>query len=229
MEILGEVAGPLIGGLLGGNGSSQSQSTQQTLDPRMAEAVYGTGGVVPSAQAWYKANQGGLNSQMVTGMDNTWAQLGNSAQGFNQMQNLGMGLMGGGAAGNPFASGYQGGTNFQGSVNGQGSSIASKPMSYQPTQMNQPGQFSQQFAVDQVARIKAAEEARLAAEKAAEEARLSNRMRSMFGGNDSGGNYTADGGYGSHSGYGAGGNGEGNDGGYGGYGGGGVGSGYGNL
>lgn len=224
------IASSVLGGLLGSEGSSSTQSTQQTLDPRMADAVYGAGGVIPQAQAWYKANQGGLNNQMLTGMDNSWAQLGNSKQGFDQMQNLGMGLLGGGAAGNPFASGYQGGGNFQGSVNGQGSSIAPKAMSYQPTQMNQPGPFAQQFAVDQVARLKAAEEARLAAEKAAEEARLSNLMRSMLGGgNDSGGNYTADGGYGSHSGYGAGGNGEGNDGGYGGYGGGGVGSGYGNL
>ena len=197
MEIVGAVAGPLIGGLLGGNESSQTQSTQQTLDPRMESAVYGPGGVVPQAQAWYKANEGGLNSQMLTGLDNSWAQLGNSAQGFNQMQNLGMGLMGGGVSSNPFAAGYQGGGNFQGSVNGQGGSIATKPMSYQPTQMNQPGPFAQQFAVDQVARIKAAEEARAAAAKAAEEARLSNLMRQMFGGDSGGGgNYDFGGGNG---------------------------------
>lgn len=192
------VGSAVVGGLLGSDGSSQSQSTQQTLDPRMEGAVYGAGGVVPQAQAWYKANESGLNSQMLTGLDNSWAQLGNSKQGFDQMQNLGMGLLGGGAAANPFASGYQGGGNFQGSTNGQGGSIASKPMSYQPTQMNQPGPFSQQFAVDQVARIKAAEDARIAAAKAEEERRLANMMRQAYGygGNDSGGNYDFGGGNG---------------------------------
>ena len=32
--------------------------------------------------------------------------------GFDTMQNLGLGLMGGGVAGNPFSQGYSGGTNF---------------------------------------------------------------------------------------------------------------------
>lgn len=196
-SILGAVAGPLIGGLLGGKESKQTQSSQQTLDPRMESAVYGANGVIPSAQALYQANPSGLNGQMISGMDNQWAQLTNSAQGYNQMQNMGMGLMGGGMAANPFTSGYQGGGDFQGSVNGRGGSIAPQAMSYQPAQLNQPGPFAVQFAVDQVARMKAAEEARIAAAKKAEEDRLNSLLSRMMGfSNDSGGGYDFGGGYG---------------------------------
>ena len=99
---IASIAAPLVGGLLGSGGNQQSSSSQQSLDPRMADAVYGSGGILPSAKDWYQNNSTGLNSQMTTGMDNQWNQLGASTQGFNQMQSLGMGLMGGGAAGNPF-------------------------------------------------------------------------------------------------------------------------------
>ena len=71
----------------------------------MEQAIYGAGGIMPNAAAWYAKNQSGLNDQMVTGMNNQWNQLGTSKQGFDQMQNLGMGLMGGGSAGNPFTGG----------------------------------------------------------------------------------------------------------------------------
>ena len=109
----------LIGGLLGSeektvgktNPTSQTtvssggSSSQQRIDPRMEQAIYGAGGIMPNAAAWYAKNQSGLNDQMVTGMNNQWNQLGSSKQGFDQMQNLGMGLMGGGSAGNPFTGG----------------------------------------------------------------------------------------------------------------------------
>lgn len=113
------VGGALLGGLFGSEekttgkvnptsqttNSSGGSHTQQMLDPRMEQAIYGAGGIMPNAAAWYAKNQSGLNDQMVTGMNNQWNQLGASAQGFNQMQNLGMGLIGGGAAGNPFTGG----------------------------------------------------------------------------------------------------------------------------
>ena len=85
--------------------SSGGSSTQHRLDPRMEQAIYGAGGIMPNASAWYAQNSSGLNPQMVQGLNNQWNQLGASAQGFNQMQNLGMGLMGGGTAGNPFTGG----------------------------------------------------------------------------------------------------------------------------
>ena len=68
----------------------------------MENILYGTGGIIPQATDWWNNNSSGTNEQMITGMNNTWNQLGASGQGYNQMQNLGMGLMGGGAAGNPF-------------------------------------------------------------------------------------------------------------------------------
>jgi hypothetical protein len=104
--------------------SSGGSSRQDRIDPRMEQAIYGAGGIMPNAAAWYAKNQSGLNDQMVQGMNNQWNQLGASAQGFNQMQNLGMGLMGGGAAGNPFTG---------------GGGIAPQQMSYTPAQMNNSG------------------------------------------------------------------------------------------
>jgi hypothetical protein len=123
----------LIGGLLGSGGSSQSQSTQQTLDPRMQDAVYGANGLLSGAQDWYGQNRAGLNPQMLTGLNNQWNQHGASQQGFNQMQSLGIGLMGQGMAGNPFSGGYSGGTTF-GSTG-----MAPNPQQYQPAQQSSGG------------------------------------------------------------------------------------------
>jgi hypothetical protein len=105
--------------------SSHGSSTQHKLDPRMEQAIYGAGGIMPNAAAWYAQNQSGLNQNMVTGMNNQWNQLGASTQGFNQMQNLGMGLMGGGAAGNPFTG---------------GGGIAPQKMSYTPANFSAGGE-----------------------------------------------------------------------------------------
>lgn len=158
------IASSLLGGLLGSKGSSTSNSSQQTLDPRMADAVYGVNGVIPSAQDWYSKNKTGLNAMMLEGMDNTYNQLGASRQGYNQMQNLGMGLLGGGAAGNPFAGGYNGGTDFSMGMNGNGGSIAPKAMSYVPASVTQtPSPFAAQYALDGIQRVKDAEIAKVKA------------------------------------------------------------------
>ena len=133
----------LLGGLLGSeekttgktnptsqtttSSGSHGSSTQNKIDPRMEQAIYGAGGIMPNASAWYMQNQSGLNDKMVTGMNNQWNQLGASSQGFNQMQNLGMGLMGGGAAGNPFTG---------------GGGIAPQQMSYKPAEFNAAGGFN---------------------------------------------------------------------------------------
>ena len=90
----------------------------------MEQLLYGAGGIIPNASDWYSKNSSGLNSQMVQGMNNQWNQLGASAQGFNQMQNLGMGLMGGGAAGNPFTG---------------GGGIEKQNLVYKPAQMDNSG------------------------------------------------------------------------------------------
>lgn len=82
--------------------TSGGSSSKSYIDPRMEAMLYGQGGIIPNAQNWYQQNQSGLNDKMITGMNNQWNQLGASKQGFDQMQNLGMGLMGGGVAGNPF-------------------------------------------------------------------------------------------------------------------------------
>lgn len=82
--------------------TSGGSSSQSYIDPRMENILYGTGGIIPQATDWWNNNSSGTNEQMITGMNNTWNQLGASGQGYNQMQNLGMQLMGGGAAGNPF-------------------------------------------------------------------------------------------------------------------------------
>lgn len=132
------ILGSAVGGLLGSeektvgktNPTSQTtvssggSSSQQRIDPRMEQAIYGAGGIMPNAAAWYAKNQSGLNDQMVTGMNNQWNQLGASAQGFNQMQNLGMGLMGGGSAGNPYTG---------------GGGIAPQQMSYKPAEFGNAG------------------------------------------------------------------------------------------
>lgn len=82
--------------------TSGGSSSKSYIDPRMEEMLYGAGGVIPNAKDWYSKNSSGLNEQMITGMNNQWNQLGASTQGFNQMQGLGMNLMGGGVAANPF-------------------------------------------------------------------------------------------------------------------------------
>lgn len=129
MEMLPSLAGPVIGGLLGSDGSSSQQSVQNKIDPRMDPYIYGSDGILPNAAQWYSQNRTGLNNQMLTGLNNQWNQLGASGQGYNQMQNLGLSLMGG-VAGNPFT---QGGT----SGGSQSGSAAYTPaQSYQPAQMS---------------------------------------------------------------------------------------------
>lgn len=111
-DLLAGLAGPVIGGLLGGGGNKQSSTQTNQIDPRLAAAIYGENGSVPLAQQWLAANKTGMNSQMQQGLNNQAAQYAASKPGFDTMQNLGLGLMGGGVAGNPFSQGYTGGTNF---------------------------------------------------------------------------------------------------------------------
>ena len=139
-SLLTSLAGPVIGGLLGGSGSKSSQTTSNTIDPRLADAIYGSNGSVPAAQDWFSKNKSGMNSQMQQGLNNQASQYAASKPGFDQMQNLGLGLMGGGVAGNPFSQGYSGGTNFapQGRTNMAGTN---QPTAQQTTQAYTPAVF----------------------------------------------------------------------------------------
>lgn len=110
-SILSSVAGPLIGGLLGGSEDAPTQTqTSNTLDPRIAKYVYGdssTTGILPSAADWFNQNKSGLNQQMIDGLNRQYNVYSdpNVAQGYTNQQNLGQALLGAGIAGNPFTDG----------------------------------------------------------------------------------------------------------------------------
>lgn len=101
--------GPAVGGLFGALGSSnanqQNSSQTQTLDPRMAGAVYGN--LVPGLTNYYQQNQSGLNPVMTQGLNQQYNTLQDpfSAAGYGLMGQRGYQLMGGSVAGNPFTMG----------------------------------------------------------------------------------------------------------------------------
>ena len=132
--------GTVAGGLLGGSGNKTSQTSQTTIDPRLSDAIYGANGSVPAAQDWYKQNKSGLNSQSMQGLNNQASQLAASKAGYDQMQNLGLGLLSGGVAGNPFSQGYTGGTNFapKAATNTAGTNqpTGTSPLAYQSAQFD---------------------------------------------------------------------------------------------
>lgn len=134
--LIGSLAGPLIGGLLGSGGSESRQSQQQQLDPRMQSLLYGDytgGGILGDVNKLYKKQSanGGLNPLQTAGIEGQRQYLTNPNynQGNNAMMNMGMSLLGGGVAGNPFTNGAM-----------QGNRLA------QPTQA--PGPKYQQFNYD---------------------------------------------------------------------------------
>ena len=139
-DLLAGLAGPVLGGLLGGGGSKSSQTQTNTIDPRLADAIYGANGSVPAAQDWFSKNKSGMNSQMQQGLNNQASQYAASKPGYDTMQNLGLGLMNSGVAGNPFSQGYSGGTNFapQGRTNMAGTN---QPSAQQTTQAYTPAVF----------------------------------------------------------------------------------------
>lgn len=106
--VFSAVAPTVIGGLLGGSkgsGGSSQQTQNKTIDPRMDPYVYGGNGVLANAQDWFNKNKSGLNDQMLQGLNSQWNQYNSTKPAFDQMQNIGMGLLGAGVAGNPFTSG----------------------------------------------------------------------------------------------------------------------------
>ena len=112
--LIGSIGAPLIGGLLGGSEGARGQTatTQQTLDPRIAKYLYGAngeGGLMGNTSDLYQKQlaQGGLNPMQNAGLEMQRQAYTDPryGQSFSNMRDVGMGLMNGGSAGNPFMQG----------------------------------------------------------------------------------------------------------------------------
>lgn len=113
--MFGEILGSVVGGLLGGGGS-ESSATSNKIDERLAPYVYGKdgkGGLLGDVMALYaqQAGMGGLNELQRAGLESQRQVYASPqyTQGYEAMRSLGLGLMGGGVAQNPFTSGGVGG------------------------------------------------------------------------------------------------------------------------
>jgi len=111
MALFGSIAAPLIGSVVGGllnqgGGGQSTQTSSQKLDPRAQQSMYKALG---GADALYDNQMayGGINPLMNAGMTAQLNALTDPAfsQGYGAMRSAGLGLMGQGAAGNPFSSG----------------------------------------------------------------------------------------------------------------------------
>lgn len=115
--MFGQILGSVVGGLLGGGGSESSQ-TSNKIDDRLAPYVYGKdgkGGLLADVMGQYQQQfaQGGLNPMMRAGLESQRQVLASPqyTQGYDAMRSMGLGLMGGGVAQNPFTSGGMGGSS----------------------------------------------------------------------------------------------------------------------
>ena len=144
--VAGAVAGPLIGGLLGGSddgGGSQTQTTQQKLDPRMEKYIYGADGNAGLLGSAFDLTQqqlktDGLNDLQRQGLDmqRQYLMSPQYQQGFSGMMGLGQQLMGGGVAGNPFnkSGGVAANPYNMGGSGGQANPSAPQPFAYSGSQ-----------------------------------------------------------------------------------------------
>lgn len=97
-------AGLLAGAVSGSKPTTTSNTTQSKTDPRLDPYIYGDQGILAQAQQWQQANRTGLNPQMTRGLNTLTDIYTNPAnkQGYQSMQNLGLGLMSSPIAGNPY-------------------------------------------------------------------------------------------------------------------------------
>lgn len=107
MSLLG-IGASLLGGLLGSGGSKNEQKSK-VIDPRLGRFVYGEdgkSGMVGDIASLYRQQmaQGGLNDMQRSGMEMQRQTLMSPqyTQGYDAMRSMGMNLMGGGIAQNPF-------------------------------------------------------------------------------------------------------------------------------
>lgn len=161
--MFGQILGSVVGGLLGGSGSESSQTSKE-IDPRLAPFVYGKdgkGGLLGDIQTLYRQQmgQGGLNDLQRSGMESQRQVYASPqfTQGYDAMRSMGLGLMGGGVAQNPFSSGGMGGGMPQGGRQMPQQPSVVRPntnMQYQPytpqqtpalAAMNTPIQSVQQY------------------------------------------------------------------------------------
>lgn len=156
--MFGQILGSVVGGLLGGGGSESSQ-TSNKIDDRLAPYVYGKdgkGGLLSDVMGLYgqQSAQGGLNELQRSGMESQRQVLASPqyTQGYDAMRSMGMGLMGGGVAQNPFTSGGQSQTQ-QPSVVRPNTNMQYQPYTPQQTPsyqgMNTPIQSVQQYQAAQ--------------------------------------------------------------------------------
>lgn len=156
-----EFLAPIVGGLLGGGGSESSQ-TSNKIDDRLAPYVYGKdgkGGLLNDVMSLYQqqARTGGLNEMQRAGMESQRQVYASPqyTQGYDAMRSMGMGLLGGGVAQNPFTSGGMGGGMGGQQMSQQPQVVRPNTnMQYQPYQpqqtpsyqgMNTPIQSVQQY------------------------------------------------------------------------------------
>lgn len=137
--MFGEIFGTVLGGLLGGSGADNKQTSNQ-IDPRLAKYIYGengNAGLLGDVQKLYQQQmgQGGLNDMQRAGLESQRQVLTSPqfSQGYDAMRSMGLGLMGAGVAQNPFASGRMGGGQTP-SVVRPNVSTQYQPFAYQPNQ-----------------------------------------------------------------------------------------------
>ena len=128
-----EFLAPIVGGLLGGGGSESSQ-TSNKIDDRLAPYVYGKdgkGGLLNDVMSLYQqqARTSGLNEMQRAGMESQRQVYASPqyTQGYDAMRSMGLGLLGGGVARNPFNSGSMGGGYSGGGMQQQGGGMGGNP------------------------------------------------------------------------------------------------------
>lgn len=103
---------PIAGALAGASsgGQTNTATSQSKTDPRLDPYLYGDNGILKAVQDQYLKNPGGINPTMQQGFDMSKAALTDPAysQGYQQMRQMGQGLLNQGVAPNPFNNGQAG-------------------------------------------------------------------------------------------------------------------------
>lgn len=104
---LGKLGTSLLGSFIGSQPNTQSATSTKSVDPRIAPYIYGPSGVLANAANLYAQNPSGINDAMRQGWQKQLDVLNNPATqaGFQNMQNVGSGLLNTQIAGNPYSSG----------------------------------------------------------------------------------------------------------------------------
>lgn len=103
-------AGGAVAGSQGTPG--QSNTTQQQIDPRFQQILYGTGygdpnSALGAANANWQQNKSGQNATSLQGLQMLKDAYTGQGSSIDQIRGIGQGLLSGGVAGNPFTSGQR--------------------------------------------------------------------------------------------------------------------------